>query len=177
MKSSCPLSSRTQPILRWPRLMLPPVLVMAAMAMTMAGCGKRHGDRSTLYPAEGQVLWNSKPLGGAQVVFYPTGLADEKFTPSRAQTNFDGRFSLGTYATADGAPEGEYAVTVVCYPMRPKDGGAGPNVLPKKYASPKTTDLRVKIASDTSTLPTLVLNDPQRPANSPGLSSGREARE
>ena len=168
---------------RWPRThacsatMLASGLAATVMVLALVGCGKRPGDRGSLYPADGRVLWNSKPVDGAQVVFYPTELSGEKLTPSRARTNFDGRFSLGTYATADGVPEGEYAVTVVCYPMRPKDGGAGPNVLPKKYASPKTTDLRVKIAKDSNTLPALVLNDPKPPANSRRLSNGGEARE
>ena len=35
--------------------------VAALVAMTLVGCGRGHGDRADVYPAEGQVLWR-KPL-------------------------------------------------------------------------------------------------------------------
>lgn len=137
--------------------LLPLTLIAAVMAMAIVGCG--HSDRAAVYPAEGRVVWNGQPLAGAQVVLYPQGQSDAKTVPARAQTDSEGRFRLSTYGTADGAPEGEYAVTVVHYRVRQQDGGSvpGPNVLPAKYASPKTTDLRVQIAKGTNTLPTLAL--------------------
>lgn len=137
-------------------------LAMAAIAMMLTGCGKANGGRGPAHPAEGQITWNKAPLAGAQVVLYPQGLADATAVPSRAQTGPDGRFRVSTFGTEDGAPEGEYAVTVVHYPMQ-KDGSgwvSGPNDLPAKYASLKTTDLRVKITSGDNTLPTLALQSP-----------------
>ena len=149
---------------KWLRVMLPSAIVATLLVTVPTGCGKR-GDHLAVYPAEGQVLWKGKPLAGAQLAFYRKGTGDEKPVAARALTDTNGHFQLGTYEKADGAPEGAYAVTVVYYAMRPGDGGAGPNVLPKKYASAKTTDLQVKIARDTSSLPALVLNDPKPPAN------------
>ncbi len=148
----------------WLRVMLPSAIAAALLVMLPAGCGKQ-GDHLAVYPVEGQVLWKGKPLAGAQLAFYRKGTGDAKPVAARAQTDSNGHFQLGTYQKTDGAPEGDYAVTVVYYAMRPEDGGAGPNVLPKKYASAKTTDLQVKVARDTSTLPALVLNDPKPPAN------------
>jgi hypothetical protein len=142
-------------------------LALMGIAM-LAGCGKGNG-RGPLYPAEGQVLLNRRPLGGAIVVLYPQGVADEKAVPSRAQTGPDGKFHVGTFDVADGVPAGQYAVTVIHYPMRQNNGGwtSGANDLPQKYASPKTTDLRVKIGDGTKTLPTLVLQAPQGSAWAP----------
>jgi hypothetical protein len=137
---------------------------MAAVTITLVGCGKGNGSRGTPYPAEGQITWNKAPLAGAQVVLYPQGLPDAKAVPSRAQTGSDGRFRVSTFGAEDGAPEGEYAVTVVRYPMQ-KDGSGwvpGPNDLPVKYASPKKTDLRVKITSGDNKLPTLALQSPDK---------------
>jgi hypothetical protein len=176
MNRSLPAFSRLRPESTWLRIMVPTTIVAALLATASAGCGKGQGGRLAVYPAEGQVLWKGKPLAGAQVVFYPKGPADERPVAPRAQTDSNGHFQLGTYERADGAPEGDYAVTVIYYAMRPQDGGAGPNALPKKYASAKTTDLQVKIAKDTSALPALVLNDP-RPANSEGISSRTEVRQ
>jgi hypothetical protein len=134
-------------------------LAATAIALTFIGCGRPIGDRGELYPAEGQVLLNTAPLAGALVVLYPQGLPDAKAIPSRAQTGPDGRFRVSTFGTADGAPNGEYAVTVVQYPWQQDGSGwvAGPNALPAKYASPKTTDLRVQIGPDKDKLPALVL--------------------
>jgi hypothetical protein len=139
------------------RLALTIVAVLAAVSM--AGCGRANGDRARVYPAEGQVVWNGKPLAGAQVVFYPQAESEAKASPPKAQTDSEGRFRLSTYAADDGAPEGAYAVTVLYYPPQKQDGGyvPGPNVLPKKYASPKTTDLRAQVVQGANSLPALVL--------------------
>ena len=133
-------------------------LIAAISAMTSLGCGKGNG-RSAVYPAEGQVLVNGQPLAGAQVVFYPQSQSGENTVAPRAQTESDGRFKLTTYANADGAPEGEYVVTVLHYPLRQVNGGWAPgsNSLPPKYASPKTTDLRAQIVKGTNSLPALTL--------------------
>jgi hypothetical protein len=126
--------------------------VLVAM---IVGCGR--SDRATVYPAEGQVLWYGKPLAGAHVVFYPKQTSDGKPIAPRAQTGSDGRFRLGTYDADDGAPEGDYAVTVHYYPIRPGEGGASGNALPPKFASAKTTDLHVQIAKGPNALPPLEL--------------------
>jgi len=169
MSRSFSAFSPLQPQSTWLRRMLASTITAALLTTATTGCGKK-GDRLDAHPAEGQILWKGKPLAGAEVVFYRKGAADEKPLAAKAQTDSNGHFRLSTYEKEDGAPEGEYAVTVIYYAMKPNEGGAGPNVLPKKYASAKTTDLQVKIASDTSTLPALVLNDP-RP------SDGKEARQ
>lgn len=148
-----------RPASTWLRMMLSSAFVVAVMVPVLAGCGKRHGDRGALYPAEGQIFLNKEPLAGALVVLYPQGLSDAKAVPSRAQTGPDGRFRVSTFGTADGAPEGEYTVTVVQYPLQQDGSGwvSGPNALPTKYASPKTTDLRVQIGDGKNTLPVLAL--------------------
>ena len=131
-----------------------PALAIVVMAM---GCGR--SDHAPVYPAEGQVFWSGKPLAGAQVVLYPRGTSEADAVAARARTDLEGRFRLSTYGAADGAAEGEYLVTVVQYQPRQQDGGwvPGPNVLPAKYASAKTTDLRVQIAKGANALPPLVL--------------------
>jgi hypothetical protein len=141
-------------------------LAVALVTLMLGGCGKRNGA----YPAEGQVLLNGQPLAGAQVVLYPRGQSDAKVVPPRAQTGVDGRFRLSTLGKSDGAPAGEYAVTVIRYPMQKQgDGGwtSGPNDLPKKYASPETTDLRVQIGEGKGPLPALVLQTPKVNARVP----------
>ena len=128
----------------------------AVTATMLTGCGK--SDRVDVYPTEGRILCNGKPLAGALVVLYPQGQPDAPVTP-RGQTDSDGRYTLGTYSAGDGAPEGQYAVTVLHYPMQQQNGGwtAAANALPKKYASPTTTSLRAQIARGSNSLAPLVV--------------------
>jgi hypothetical protein len=141
-------------------------IAMFAMVevILLSGCGKSNEGRGPSYPAEGLVLLDGEPVAGANVVFYPLGDANKDAKPSRGLTDSAGKFHLGTHAADDGAPAGEYVVTVIRYPMRKQsDGGysAGANDLPKKYAGAKTTDLRIQHNGERSKLPTLALHDPQ----------------
>ncbi|MCE9545413.1 MAG: S26 family signal peptidase [Planctomycetia bacterium] len=143
------------------------VLVIA----TAAGCSKSEAPRVPTNFARGQVFLEGKPLQGALVVLHRQGepaattgtvngvKAAEPAPSARGLSEADGRFTLTTYATGDGVPEGEYLVTVVQRPAQ-KNGESfepGPNVLPSRYASPKTTDLRVKIAVGENELAPLAL--------------------
>lgn len=138
-------------------------LALALNLTSLAGCSR--GGRAAVYPAEGQVVLDGKPLAGAQVVFYPQGTKDGETIPSRAQTDEQGRYRLSTYEKEDGAPEGQYDVTVVHYRARQDGSGfvPGPNALPTKYASPKTTDLHVTVSRDTTSLQPIVLQTPKDP--------------
>jgi hypothetical protein len=123
------------------------------MLLVAPGCSKGP-DRIPVYPTEGQVLWEGQPLAGALVVLHPKGSPDGKGVPARAQTDKEGRFRISTYDTADGAPAGEYAVTVQYYPLEQHGESyiAGPNIVPPKYADPKATELAVRVVEGTNTL-------------------------
>lgn len=147
-------------------------LAAAVLAAVMgAGCSKGDAPRVPTQPARGQVLFDGKPLSGALVVLHRPGVATsetstdkskQKATPptARGLTDSEGRYALTTYDTGDGVPEGEYAVTVVQRPAQ-KVGESyeqGPNVLPPRYASPATTDLKVRIAAGQNELAPLALS-------------------
>jgi hypothetical protein len=102
------------------------------------------------HPARGKVVFNGKPVAGAYVVFQST--AREPRPPrADALTGRDGSFTLSTYVANDGAPAGAYAVTVEWRrPLFTAEGRPGPNRLPARYASPKTTPLKAKIKAGTN---------------------------
>jgi hypothetical protein len=55
----------------------------------------------------------------------------------------DGTFTLSTYTANDGAPAGDYVVTVVWpKPLYDDLGKPGPNQLPANYAKVETTPLK-----------------------------------
>ncbi len=75
----------------------------------------------------------------------PTGTVDDA-----------GTVRLSTFAQDDGAPAGEYKVTVEQWTtLRPDEGPA--NRLPAKYAKPETSGLTATVSDRPTDLPTLEL--------------------
>ena len=107
------------------------------------------GRRAT-YPVRGQVLHEGSPTAQAQVTFHLFDAATKKYTRTGdAFVDGDGAFVLSSYTPNDGAPVGEYAVTVVWrQPWLDATGKPGPNMLAERYSKPETSDLRVKVVND-----------------------------
>jgi hypothetical protein len=66
----------------------------------------------TLYAVEGKVLVNGEPAENLNVAFHPLDGDKSRFCPV-GRTNNKGIFHLMTRSGADGAPAGEYRVTLV----------------------------------------------------------------
>lgn len=74
----------------------------------LMGCGS---GSAKSYPVQGKVLVNGKPVGGAEVIFYPHNPAQQRV--SVGNSGPDGSFQLMTLQAGDGAPEGNYDITVM----------------------------------------------------------------
>jgi hypothetical protein len=131
-------------------------LCTAVLCLT-AGCSKSDGHVA-VHPAAGTIKFRGQPLHGAFVSLHPRNPLEGVPNP-RATVDNNGSFAVSTYDADDGAPEGEYVVTVQWFkPVRQgNDLVGGPNVLPPKYASPRTSDLKIRIAAGENTLPALQL--------------------
>ena len=79
----------------------------------MSGCGEGDGlGLPPLHPVQGKVVYRGQPAKGFRVTFHPLqDIGELKFAPS-AITESDGTFRLRSYQPEDGAPLGEYAVTL-----------------------------------------------------------------
>jgi predicted small lipoprotein YifL len=87
------------------------VAALASLVVVLAGCGKK-GWLET-YPVKGTVLVDGKPAAGATVSFHTKeAMGDKPYIPT-GRTDENGEFNLSTFVTDDGAPAGEYDVTVV----------------------------------------------------------------
>jgi hypothetical protein len=111
-----------------------------------------------VYPVRGQLFYQGKPAANALVVFHALDeSAGTTGTRPHATVGPDGSFTLGTYASEDGAPAGEYAVTVEWWLAGPKRGAEGDDVptnhLPARFASPKTSQLAAKVQPGTNEVP------------------------
>jgi len=104
-------------------------------------------DRKPTHPVRGKVLLGGATVAGAHVVLYRSEDGGKKLSyTGDAVTEADGAFTISTYEANDGAPAGDYAVTVVQRdPAYDASGKPGPNRLPAKYAAAKTTDVRVQV--------------------------------
>ncbi len=124
----------------------------------LTGCGEAN-PQLPVYPVNGKVILKGKPLANALVAFHPVDQSDPRATTCRATTGPDGTFTISTYAANDGAPAGEYKVTVECYQLKGSGTSLepGPNILPAKYSQPSTTDLSVRVAENSNNPHTIEL--------------------
>jgi hypothetical protein len=81
-----------------------------AGALLGASCGGGRGPKT--YAVEGKVLHGGRPAAGARVVFHPKDNADPQAPRPHGTAGADGSFHLTTNRPGDGAPAGEYSVTV-----------------------------------------------------------------
>ncbi len=121
--------------------------IVTAPLVAFLGC-RPALDRLPCYPVNGTITLKGTPLANALIAFHPVDTSNPLATTARATSDASGNFSLSTYDALDGAPEGEYRVTVTCY--KPIGSGSslepGPNILPNKYARPDSTDIRIRVA-------------------------------
>jgi hypothetical protein len=107
------------------------------------------GNRLPVYPVRGQVFYDGKPAARALVIFHPLADGPVKELRPAGHVAADGTFALTTYAEGDGAPAGDYAVTVDWrQPTPPVDGAEpGPSLIPARYNSPSSSGLTVTVSS------------------------------
>ena len=126
------------------RLSLP---ALAIVALTVASCSKADGRKPT-FPVNGKVLLpDGKPAEHATVVLHPVGDDGPSTARPRGKVSADGSFTLTTYDADDGAPAGEYRVTIELWRTTGR-GDEGPtNRLPPKYARPDTSGLTATVGA------------------------------
>lgn len=138
-------------------------LVVVMMLVTL-GCSDVDPNLKPVFPVQGGVYFKGNPAEGDMVTFHPLPLESGQYVAvrSRGTVSEDGMFKLTTYNTDDGAPQGDYAVTIY-WPAKPtgtrdnfEDEGTE---LPRdklglRFSNPASTSLRVEIkAPSTELLP------------------------
>lgn len=135
-------------------------IAFVGLLATTVGCSKSdRGDRVETHPVKAAITFQGKPIPGAFVVFHPKTPQGGNVPNPRGMVSKDGHFSVTTFDGGDGAPAGDYVLTVQWYkPI--KSGGdivSGPNVIPRKYTDPKTSDVVIQVAAGENNLPTIRL--------------------
>jgi len=136
--------------MRLRRLLL--AVLVALLPLGAVSCGGKGNDRKPTYPVRGRVLFQGKPATGALVMFHPAHEDDPAAVRPHGQVNGDGAFVLSTYVAKDGAPAGEYVVTIDWRQAIPGRSGGGPSILPPVYGTPKQSPLRATVKAESNDL-------------------------
>jgi predicted small lipoprotein YifL len=119
-----------------------------------AGCGAK-GPK--LYPVSGKILIDDKAPEHATVVFHPGGPTDPDLVKPHGKVRADGTYTLTTYTSDDGAPAGDYIVTVELWLSKGR-GDEGPkSQLPERFANPEKSGLKATVGEGPTEVPTLIL--------------------
>ena len=133
------------------------VAAFLCQLLFVPGCAK--SSRKPVHHVRSQILLEGKPVPQAIVTFHPIDAEPGREPSPSAQTDAQGYFTLTSYASGDGAPEGEYAVTVTwfrSYATSPSgDDSTTANFLPSRYANPATSPLKATIRAGDNELPPL----------------------
>src|SRR5262245_24349080 len=126
-------------------------------ALVAAGCGD---GKPTAVKATGKVMFKkTTPAAGALVVFHPADPVREKEIGGKpfAKVREDGTFSLTTYQEGDGAPEGDYGVTVdwratsaAKFAVTSEGGEAGRSLLRPQFGDPARPAFKVTVKKGTA---------------------------
>jgi hypothetical protein len=123
------------------------LLALTCTAFLLSSCART--DREPVYPVHGRVLdGSSRPAVGALVVFHPVNTKESSPLKPLAYVDEKGAFTLTTYERGDGAPAGEYVVTVewrrrIANPFAADNEGQ--DRLEGRFSNPKTSKLRFTI--------------------------------
>lgn len=116
------------------------------------GCSE---GEPALVPLAGTVTYNKRPIPMGKLVFHPQ-FPGPGWMPV-AVVDDSGTFEASTRQQGDGVLPGRYIVTVVWRPG--SDDEESPNLLPARYADPKTSGLDFEIGPDAEDFLNIELTD------------------
>jgi len=136
---------------------LEPIAIIATFIAAFVGCSE---SRVPVFPVHGTVSFKGKPPVGAQVVLHAVNASGPTEVAPAATVREDGSFEITAYDPGDGAPDGDYVATIEWFKIVTGEGGGGrgPNVLPKQYASAKTSPVKVQVAGGPVEIPPIKIN-------------------
>lgn len=121
------------------------LIPVATLVMLACGCGPPEEVRPELHPAKGSLWINGQPAEGAMLVFHRPGreMLDARGTRPTATVDEAGNFALTTYQEGDGAPAGEYLVSILWFDN--PDSSSPHDRLGNRFANPQRSEIQVTI--------------------------------
>jgi len=122
------------------------LLMMLTAAVFVAGCGQSGPERIPTYPVVGRLLVDGEPAEMVAVHCVRLSEADkENPTESQCFTAADGSFTIGTYESMDGVPEGEYALTFQWGEWNLFSHSYSGDKLNGRYSDPAKSDVKFEV--------------------------------
>ncbi|MDX1928353.1 MAG: hypothetical protein SFV81_17630 [Pirellulaceae bacterium] len=134
------------------------VLIGGLLLLTgLVGCGKGKDPWEVTHPATGVVNFKGRPIVDAELTFFPEDKSAPDSVRPKAKSTAGGKFEVWTYVQGDGAPAGNYKVTVVHNEVAVSKDTivAKPNDLPEKFSKRDTTDIQVQIVAGKNEIPSI----------------------
>lgn len=122
--------------------------------IVLSGCSEK---RIEVFPVTGKVTFAGQIPSGAQIVLHAVNRTEPCDVAPSATVKPDGTFAISAYEQGDGAPAGEYVATVHWFKIIPKDGTAGPNVIPALYTSAKTSPIKISVKDGATVVPPITI--------------------
>ena len=119
-------------------------MALSFLILSPSGCSKV-SDHLPVYSVRGKVLLGDKPAAGALVLFHAKTDANAAVPRPHGRVAQDGTFSLSTYEAEDGAPAGDYVVTIDWRKDLPAHVPGAPKLLPTRYSAPHQSPLRATV--------------------------------
>lgn len=132
------------------------------LSLLLSSCGddvQRGDPRLDVYAVHGSLFVNGKPAKDAAVYLHPTvpHQNPNSKTPisSAGRVDADGGFKIRTYEEGDGAPAGDYKISITWnYPALGVVSGnfEGPDRLGGAFADPETTELTISVTAESENI-------------------------
>ncbi len=128
----------------------------------LAGCERAAKPTLPVFPVQGRVLVDGQPPVRAEIRMRPkTPLKDplKRSVEPHAFVQEDGSFRVSTYADKDGAPVGEYALTIV-WPEITEEGGEdviGEDRLRGRFSDPQSPIAQIEVDEFDNHIPDIEL--------------------
>jgi hypothetical protein len=118
----------------------------AILLATLLTTSCQRGDRKPVVRVTGSFFFQGRPAQGARVAFHPSRDPRDRGLCPQGVVAADGSFQLTTYTAADGAPPGDYVITVYWPAPGPDDDvHVHPDRLGGHYADLRTTPLTATV--------------------------------
>lgn len=130
--------------------------VLGLVLIAAVGCGK---DPNQLPVSEvtGSVTYNGQPMRGASVSLIPAVPNPKLKIPPFGEVKEDGTFAVTTYGGGDGAPPGEYKVTLT---WSDNDPDSPSDLCKGRYASAKKPIATITVVEGENVVPPIELKGP-----------------
>lgn len=126
------------------------VIVGIGALVLLVGCQSQYPDEKPVYKISGTVLVDGQPAEGVQITLHDdAGVDTSDPTFSSGFTDANGKVVISTHAQGDGAPAGNYRVTLMWGQVNPLSMNyGGPDKLQGRYSDAKTTPFTLQVSAE-----------------------------